>query len=183
MKLYLIRHGLTEANEQHLYCGWSDIPLSEKGVRALKEKHYGVPENCRYITSGMRRTNQTLRLLFGDVNYTVDERLKEINFGIFELKSYEQLKDDAQYQRWISGDNDSNVAPGGESANIFKSRVINAAEEILSSETDTVAVTHGGVIAVIMEQLFAQDNKNRYQWQPRPGRGYAVTEEGFREIP
>lgn len=182
MKLYLIRHGITEANERHLYCGWSDIQLSEKGERVLQEKHYSVPENCRYITSGMRRTNQTLRLLFGDVNYTVDERLKEINFGIFELKSYEQLKDDAQYQRWISGDNDSNVAPGGESANIFKSRVINAAEEILSSETDTVVVTHGGVIAVIMEQLFAQENKNRYQWQPKQGEGYLIENGRYTEI-
>lgn len=182
MKLYLIRHGLTEANEQHLYCGRSDIPLSEKGESALKEKHYSAPQNCRYITSGMRRTNRTLQLLFGDVNYTVDERLKEINFGIFELKSYEQLKDDAQYQQWISGDNDSNVAPGGESANIFKIRVLKAIEDIFASGTDTVAVTHGGVIAVVMEQLFPNENKNRYQWQPRQGEGYLIENGRYTEI-
>ena len=41
----------------------------------------------------------------------------------------------------------------------------------------------GGVIAAIMEAMFPREGKNRYQWQPRPGRGYAVTEEGYREIP
>ena len=31
MSIYLIRHGKTEANEKHLYCGSTDLPLSEKG--------------------------------------------------------------------------------------------------------------------------------------------------------
>ena len=35
MRLILIRHGKTEANEKHLYCGSTDLPLSEAGKAAL----------------------------------------------------------------------------------------------------------------------------------------------------
>jgi len=39
MKLILIRHGKTEANEKHLYCGSTDIPLSDGGKAELIEKN------------------------------------------------------------------------------------------------------------------------------------------------
>ena len=39
---------------------------------------------------------------------------------------------------------------------------------------DTCIITHGGVIAAIMENLFPEENKNRYQWQPKPGHGYCI---------
>ena len=64
--LYLIRHGKTEANLQHRYCGSTDLPLSEIGRRELSELHYGI-EDVRFVISGMRRTEETLKLLFGDV--------------------------------------------------------------------------------------------------------------------
>ena len=64
--VYLIRHGMTEANEKHLYCGSTDLPLSEAGIAALRELHYDI-QNARFLTSGMRRTEQTLELLFGSV--------------------------------------------------------------------------------------------------------------------
>lgn len=35
MKLILIRHGKTEANEKHLYCGSTDVSLSESGIKEL----------------------------------------------------------------------------------------------------------------------------------------------------
>ena len=38
MKLILIRHGKTEANEEHLYCGSTDLPLSEFGKAELMER-------------------------------------------------------------------------------------------------------------------------------------------------
>jgi hypothetical protein len=37
MTVYLIRHGKTEANEKWLYCGSTDLPLSQKGREELTE--------------------------------------------------------------------------------------------------------------------------------------------------
>ena len=35
-------------------------------------------------------------------------------------------------------------------------------------------VTHGGPIAALMEHLFPGEGKNRFQWQPKNGRGYLL---------
>ena len=40
--IYLIRHGRTEANEKHFYCGSTDLPLTEAGRASLREMHYAV---------------------------------------------------------------------------------------------------------------------------------------------
>lgn len=128
-------------------------------------------QNVRFITSGMKRTNETLKILFGDVPFEVDPRFREVDFGIFEMHSYEELKDTPAYQQWLTGDNEANVPPEGESGVQMTERVLKAFSEI---REDTVIITHGGVIAAIMGKLFPGENKNRYQWQPKPGQGYTI---------
>ena len=175
MTIYLIRHGKTEANEKHLYCGSTDLSLSDTGRAELQNIHYDI-KNVRFLTSGMKRTNETLAILFGDVPHEVDPRFREIDFGIFEMHSYDQLKDTPEYQTWLTGDNEANIPPQGESGVQMKTRVLQAFSEI---QEDTCIVTHGGVIAAIMEYLFPDEGKNRYQWQPRPGAGWMIDEWGY----
>ena len=180
--VYLIRHGATWANEGHLYCGSTDLPLSEKGAAALGQLHYEI-DAARYVTSGMKRTNETLGILFGDVPFREDAAFREVDFGAFEMRGYAELKDDPAYQLWLTGDNEENVPPGGESGAAMKKRVLPAFAALASQPGDTVLVTHGGVIAAIMEAVFPGEGKNRYQWQPRPGHGYVVTPTGYQAIP
>ena len=174
MTILLIRHGKTRANEQHLYCGSTDLPLSESGRQELTGVHPSAPENCRYLSSGMRRANKTLELLFPGVAYDTVPGLREVDFGKFELGSYEQLKEDPDYIAWITGDNMANTPPGGESGNDMTARVLSAFGEIAAEGRNAVIVTHGGVIAAIMASLFPQENKNRYQWQSANGSGYRL---------
>ena len=220
--IYLIRHGETEANIKHIYCGSTDLPLSEAGVRKLCERR-DIPViaelrqraldadvltrdtgsaiddaglcNLTFITSGMKRTEQTLELLFGDgsadedlgadfssVEHSVDPRFREIDFGIFEMRSYYDLKDTPEYQEWISGDNDANVCPGGESGRQMEARVMEAFDGLRDSfmgdsGCDVAVVTHGGVIAAIMNKLFPEEDKTRFDWQPAPGCGYVIVNE------
>lgn len=171
MTIYLIRHGKTEANEKHLYCGRTDLPLSREGTAELRKVKYDI-KNVRFLTSGMKRTEQTLHILFGNVPFAVEPRFREVDFGSFEMQSYWELKDRQDYQTWLAGDNEENVPPHGESGSQMKKRVLEAFAEI---KEDTVLVTHGGVIAAIMGHLFPEENKNRYQWQPKPGQGYIIT--------
>ena len=180
--LYLIRHGRTPANDAHLYCGSTDISLSPAGIEELKTLHYEIHPQ-RILTSGMKRTEETLKILLGEVPHEADPEFREIDFGIFEMKSYDQLKEDPQYLKWISGDNDANVPPQGESGNQMLARVLKALKKVLDREQDTLIVTHGGVIAMIMESFFPEAGLNRYQWQPKPGHGYEISESGCRPIP
>ena len=179
MTIYLIRHGKTEANEKHLYCGRTDLPLSEAGREELQDVHYEI-KNVRFLTSGMKRTNETLQILFEDVPYEVEPRFREVDFGIFEMQSFEQLKDTPKYQAWLTGDNDANIPPQGESGVQMKARVLAAFSEI---KEDTCIITHGGCIAAMMEHLFPGEGKNRYEWQPKNGCGYIICGNTYEELP
>lgn len=171
----MIRHGRTEANERRLYCGASDLPLSEGGradLRALRARG-GYPESGSLlkISSGMRRTDETMRLLFGAEPDVRIAAFREMNFGRFELHSYEQLKADADYQAWISDEAGEVSTPGGESSQAFRARVFASADAIGS---DALVLCHGGVIAALMERWFPLEGKNMYAWQPDFGHGYVV---------
>ena len=180
--LYLIRHGRTEANEKWLYCGATDLPLSESGAKTLEGIHYAVPEDCVFITSGMKRTEQTLKILFGNVCQKIDARFKEIDFGIFEMRSYEQLKNEPEYQEWISGDNEKKTPPGGESGEQMRIRVVSALQDVQKETKAVVLITHGGVIAALMSELFPKEGKSRYDWQPKPGGGYVIKNGIYQEL-
>ena len=153
MRILLLRHGITEANEKHLYCGSTDLPLSPAGCAALRRQEMPAP-GTRFITSGMRRCNETLEALFGTVPYEIEPDFREINFGDFEMKSYEMLKDDPAYQAWLTGDNEKNVPPNGESGEHMTRRALAA-------------------FAAIMAHLFPE-GKNRYEWQSPNGGGYVI---------
>ena len=177
MKLYLIRHGMTAANEKRLYCGSTDVPLSENGAKLLQalklSRAYPDPSGKRLISSGMLRCEQTLSILFGDAPHEAIKELSEIDFGAFELHSYEELKNDPDYLNWIT-DAASIPTPGGESGNMMKARVLGAFDKITARGEDAIIVTHGGVIAAFMERLFPGARANRYEWQPRHGEGFEV---------
>lgn len=175
MRLYLIRHGKTLANELHLYCGSTDLPLCESGIEELKNLHYDISD-VDFVSSGMKRANQTLELLFGNVSYRVDPNFREVDFGIFEMQSYDELKTNSDYQAWLSGDNETNIPPMGESGEQMKDRVL---FELSAIKTDTLIVTHGGVISAIMAHLFPYEEKNRYQWQPPCGHGYLICDNAY----
>ena len=90
MKLTLLRHGETEGSQKNLYYGAADIPALPKSLEALQQKALtGVyPTAEHYYVSGMTRTIQTLRAIYGDVAYTVLPGLREMDFGDFEMRAY-----------------------------------------------------------------------------------------------
>ena len=182
-EILLLRHGMTEANEKHLYCGRLDWPLSPAGKEALRRKAaaadhiYG--EWDAYYTSGMKRTDETLQVLFGEAAERSRKEcpgLREMDFGVFEGKSYEELKEDPAYQEWIGGDNEKNLCPGGGSGRQMQADVLEAFDRILREEpADRIAVvTHGGPIAAIMQALFPEEDRSRYEWQSSYGEGYML---------
>ena len=184
MKLLLFRHGLTAANEAHVYCGKTDLPLTDRGREALRALRAsgGLPglEGFRVLTSGALRCQETLFTLYGPVPFEVEPGLREMDFGDFEMRGYEELKTDPAYLAWIAGDNEANVAPGGESGNIMRRRVLAALDRLLADGRPAALFTHGGPIAAIMQALFPSEHKTRYQWQPPAGGGYKVDTESGR---
>ena len=175
MKLTLLRHGYTEGNRRRLYYGSTDHPLLPEGWEALAvlREQGGYPTAARYYTSGMLRTEQTLLALYGPVPHTVLPGLREMDFGIFEMRTYEELKQDAAYQRWICGNIEEHVCPNGESGVQVTERALLALAPVLAEQVDAVCVTHGGVIGGLLARWFPC-RSGRYGWTPAPGTGFQI---------
>lgn len=176
----MIRHGKTLANEKRLYCGETDLPLCENGAKEIDLlKRSGIyPDADIFFTSGLLRTEQTLDIIRKKTKRQAVPELAEFKFGAFEMKSYEQLKDDRHYQAWITDQTGDFLCPGGESKNQFELRVIAGFDNILKKlrrkpGASALAVCHGGAIATVMDYFFP-GTQNFYEWQPGPGRGYTL---------
>lgn len=183
--IYLIRHGMTEANKKKLYYGATDVPLSNEGVDLVGEfalaGKYPSSDGADLYTTGMLRTDQTFFLVYGCKDYQVIPELKEYNFGQFEMKTYEEIKDLPAYQAWVTDETGLTPCPKGESPVAFRTRVEAGFSKLLanhslpgSEERKTIVVCHGGVIADIMAICFPTEDKDIYRWIPEPGRGYRI---------
>jgi len=176
MKITLIRHGQTRANIKRLYCGVTDLPLIQIGIDELRAKNYVASLSAVFVTSGLKRAAQSLEILYGKEPDVVLDNFNEMNFGDFEMMHYDQMRTDPEYIRFITGDA-SVACPNGESRAVFTERVRRGYNELLAiGAENVVVVTHGGVIATIMDWLFP-NKKNFYEWQPACGEGYVLESE------
>ena len=181
LMLSLIRHGKTEANEKHLYCGKSDIHLSENGIRELNDIKNTIkyPKCNNLFTSGAKRANETLEILYPKKSYSEINEFWEYDFGDFEMKSYEMLKENKEYIKWITDKEGQVSCPNGESKIQYRKRIKEAFIRIVQkfyeeSINTAVLVCHGGTIGTILE-VFYDSSKSFYEHQPSCGRGYALT--------
>lgn len=177
-EIYLIRHGKTIANEKKLYCGKTDLSLSDLGKKELKELNIKYPKCDLYFTSGAKRANETLKILFGNVDYIKLLDFFEYNFGDFEMKSYEELKENKLYIDWILDKEGKVSCPNGESKEVYKNRIkkefIRFLNEANNSNIEKVAlVCHGGTIGTILEEFY-DNSKSFYEHQPSCGEGYKL---------
>ena len=175
MILHIIRHGMTEANEKCLYCGQTDLSLSEQGKQYLAEikQTLDYPKADIYITSGLKRSIETLHILFDHSPDLIMEEFNEINFGKFEMKSHDELLNDPDYKQWIN-DQKNITCPGCESSDAFINRIKAGFDKLCSLKAESlVLVCHGGVINFLMDTFFP-GRKNFFEWQPDFGRGYTV---------
>ncbi len=87
-RLYIIRHGRTDWNDQKRLQGQTDIPLNEAGRRmaeAAAEEYAGIPFDICFCSPLVRAAETAQILLNGrDVPIRYDDRLKEVSFGVYE---------------------------------------------------------------------------------------------------
>ena len=99
LKLWLIRHGMTEGNKYGRYIGITDEALCPEGREKLKRIAYPSPQQV-YI-SPLARCRETAHILFPDKPLHIIEELSECDFGTFENKNYKELSQDPDYQAWV----------------------------------------------------------------------------------
>ena len=196
MKIYLIRHSLTAGNLERRYIGRTDEELCREG-RALLDQRMkrGVyPAADRIFTSPMKRCVQTAQIIYPGRELAVIDALAECDFGRFENKNYEELKDRPEYQRWLEGCGTLGF-PGGESKDGFAARILEGFAKALKlcgyqrtepdagcgaedrgnepEVTSAAFVVHGGTI-MSNKKKYAFPKGEYYDFQIGNGEGYEL---------
>lgn len=166
------------ANEKKLYCGKTDLSLSDKGLEELKflKKSIEYPICEEYYTSGAKRANETFEALYESKEFKELKGFFEYDFGDFEMKNYEDIKEDKNYINWIMDEIGDVSCPNGESKKSYKNRIkdefIRFIDDLKNKKIESaLLVSHGGTIGTILEEFY-DNSKNFYEWQPSYGRGY-----------
>ncbi|MDR3140221.1 MAG: alpha-ribazole phosphatase [Tannerellaceae bacterium] len=145
MEIYLVRHTSVNVPSGYAY-GHTDAGLSdtfEAEAEAVKKNLAGlVFDNvwCSPLTRCVRLADYC-----GYPDAIRDDRLKELNFGEWEMKSWDELTD-ARSKEWFE-DCINVPAPGGESFSDQYKRVAAFLDGVRQGNYRRICIfTHGGVL-------------------------------------
>lgn len=184
--LALVRHGQTQANQERRYLGKTDEALSDSGKKELQlyQAQNCYPKINYVFASPMKRCLETARILFPALCPVVVDEWEEMDFGEFEYKNYEELKDDARYQEWLRNGG-TGTFPKGESREDFIKRceigllkMCGILQEMegqnrkgphAKESVRAGIVVHGGTIMALLHSFC---RKEYFDCQVSNGRGY-----------
>lgn len=174
----LFRHGITKENLEKRYLGWSDTEITGSASEKLKALSKKLPIYDFYVSSDLIRCRQTAKIIVPHIPGYFTANLREVHFGKWELKTYEDLCNEADYRAWI---NDPMVKqpPNGESFKDLSKRVMDGWNEVrekvhVAENPRVLIVTHGGVIRLLLMKL-TSDERSFWQWQIAHGSGMELT--------
>lgn len=162
MRLWLVRHGETEANVAGLYSGHAPTPLTERGIaqaQTLGRLLRNVPVD-NVLCSELERARHTTQLVLGDREVAVRNmpELNEMFFGDWEMRHHRDLaREDAEnYAVWC---NDwQNATPtNGEGFQSFTLRVERFIAQLANYKAcqNLLVVSHQGVLSVLIARLLS----------------------------
>ena len=186
MRVVFIRHLCTPGNEKRQYIGRTDEDLSERVAEEFRQRQEkstgGLYPSAQYIiTSPLKRCIQTAGLIYPGMEIVTEPMLRECDFGEYEQKTYEDLKNEPEYIRWLESGG-MTAFPSGEDQTSFRRRCVDGVkrwiDRLLEDSADNAAfVVHGGTIMAVLSEL-AEDKHEFYHWQVENGGGYVAEVSG-----
>jgi len=178
-ELYFIRHGETNWNAEGRYQGSRDIPLNARGrgqaalngelLAQLLQRTGRSAVDFSWYVSPLGRTRETMdnvRTKVGEPlpDVTVDPRLIEISFGIYEGHLHTELASGAMA---IAGERDASFwnfrPPEGES---YADVAIRIGDFGASLTGPSVVVAHGGILRVLRHLIEGFPPERAVNWFP-----------------
>lgn len=159
MDIVLVRHTSVGVPKGTCY-GWSDVPVAETfEAEAAETKRMLGGQTFDAVYSSPLTRARKLAEYCGWPNPVVDERLKEMNMGDWEMRLFDEIEDE-NLQRWYD-DYMNLAATNGESFPILYARVADFLDELKTRPYRNVAIfAHGGVLicAGIYGGLFGKED-------------------------
>ena len=174
-KIYLARHGETDANKNNIYQGKSlDPPLNKTGKRQAEDLARYFGKHCRNITkiimSPSIRAVETASAIIKELWYVngqelpaeVQPDLHEIDHGVWEGKNILEIQ--RAYpdllEQWWHGDPLTVEFPGGEKIVDAIARTDRVFTDILAANPkgNIAIVAHGGTNSLILSSILKATN-------------------------
>ncbi len=166
LRLIHVRHGETDWNVEGRLQGQLDIPINARG-RAQAARNgkamadylarEGIdPGALHFVSSPLGRSMETMGFVRAALGlagpWETDDRLKEVSFGDWASKTYDELRQSGENEKVRARKRDkwSFRPPAGETYAELAARV---GEWLDTLTGDTVAVTHGGIFRVLHGHL------------------------------
>jgi probable phosphoglycerate mutase len=159
----ILRHAATAWNESRRLQGMTDVPLSPAGEAAAGEWRLPLPAGgWPRICSPLQRARRTAELLRPAAAVSIDPRLREMSFGLWEGRTIADL-------RTLIGEPFLEAErrgldfqpPGGESPRAVIERLSSWAAEIAANGRPTVAVSHKAAIRALLAMATGWDMTGR----------------------
>ncbi|KAB1229606.1 histidine phosphatase family protein [Chryseobacterium viscerum] len=161
MEIHLIRHTAVENPENRCY-GFAEIPLRKEYAQDFKDinlnNDYGFvisspSQRCHFLADYFR------------LNYIIDERLREMNFGNWELQKWTDIPE-KEINPWYK-DFINVKASEGENLLEMQVRVLSFWKEFTQKKDikKVLVITHAGVIRLILQAVLQFPLENMFTIQ------------------
>jgi alpha-ribazole phosphatase/probable phosphoglycerate mutase len=172
VKITYFVHGTTVDNEKRISSGWSDVELSEIGIKQatelkelIKDKKFDI-----VFCSDLKRAVHSAKLIFEDsVEIIQDKRLRECNYGDYNSQPSEIIEP-------LQEKNITNKFPNGESCEDVKNRISDFLELLKKNyKNKSIAIVAHKAPQLALDVLvygkswkkaFAEDWRKKKVWQP-----------------
>jgi broad specificity phosphatase PhoE len=157
MRLYYVRHGLTDWNAAGRLQGHLDIPLNQTGreqaahcaqiLGDLFVREGRAAAEFDYVSSPLSRARETMEIMraalgLAPTAYALEPRLTEIAFGEWEGLTYDEvMRRDPDIVERRETDKWEFLPPGGEN---YRQLALRVAAWYAALTRDTVVCAHGG---------------------------------------
>ena len=166
LNVFLLRHGQTAWNEDNnRYCGRTDIPLTEKGLRQAQAVH-GQLKDIQFsgvYASPLERAYMTASIASGAA-VIKDDRLIEADFGNWERKTKEEFieEDPLLWNNWMMDPAVHRAGGTGETGMEIVTRVDEFFRELMlwHSAGNVLVAAHNGVNRLYLAYKLGMPLKN-----------------------
>jgi alpha-ribazole phosphatase len=159
MQLYLIRHTTPDIQKGTCY-GQTDVDVKSTFDEELlsTKQDIGNQTFTHYYSSPLKRCHKLALALAGDNEVCTDDRLMELNFGDWEMLSWDDISATHESNEWFA-DFVNIPCPGGESYKQMMVRIRSFLDDIktLPDDSNVMIVTHGGCIRVFKSLINNDD--------------------------
>jgi alpha-ribazole phosphatase len=168
-RLYLVRHGETDAGSASRFWGRTDVGLGPCGLQQAEQLRDRLStKKIDYVySSDLKRTVTTALTIASIHNLQIVKcpELREIDFGEVEGLNFEEVKEKFPQVSWMWINHDPGLAyPGGESLSELEQRLQAFIDRIQNHAADDniLIVAHSGVLRTLICQLLDVDMKHRW---------------------